>query len=184
MEGLWSVTGAGQTTSAPRSESHQFANSQCQRKSIQKKGKLVAVFVQPFLPSSNAQGLPELEVASLHLIALLVFIPFPSPCLSPGKEFLSLNTCWVKKCLPLRWAFRTFSLIAIEGCCSHRTKYIPQDLVPEMLLYSESSPYLPQNDAQSSAASWISLRYPQLCLLQAFVLSLIYSFHLKMQRFH
>lgn len=93
-----------------------------------KKGKHVAVFVQPFLPSSNAQGLPELEVASLHLIGLLgfssIFFHFPSPCLSPGKEFLSLNTCWVKKCLLLRWAFKTFSLIATRvGAVLELTTY-------------------------------------------------------------
>lgn len=153
-----------------------------------KKGKHIAVFVQPFLPYSNVQGLPELEVASLHLIALLVFISvffhFCSPCVNSGKEFFSLNTCGVKKCVLLRWAFEIFSLIAIESCCSHRTKYIPHNLVPEMLLCSENSPYLPQNDARSSAASWASLRYSQLCLLQAFVLCIIYSFHLRMQRFH
>jgi len=119
------------------------------KKEHQKKGKHVTVFVQPFILSSSAQGLPELKVASLHLIALLffssIFFCFPSPC-SGLKKFLSLNTCWVKKCRILRWAFKNFYVFTIEDCCRHRTKYIPQDLVHEMLLCSENSPCLPQND--------------------------------------
>lgn len=57
------------------------------------KGKHVAVFVQPFLPSSNAQWLPE--VTSLHLIALLafssVFFHFPpfSQSLPQSREGVS-----------------------------------------------------------------------------------------------
>lgn len=177
----------GQTTSAPRTDSITLLTASAKDRAS-KKGKYVAVSVQPFLPLSSLQGHPELEVASLHSIALLVFtfifFHFSGPSLNRGKEVLSLNACWVKKCLLLRPPFKTFSLIAIESCGGHRTKYMSQDLVPEMLLSSKSSPCLPQNGAQSPAARWVSLCYSQLCLLQALVLSIIYSFHLMIEKFH
>lgn len=103
---LWLVTGMGQTRSEPRWNPISLLTANAKARAF-KKGKPVAVFVQPFLSSSNAQGLPELEVASLHPIALLgfisIFFHFSSPCLN---QFLSLNTCWVKKCLLLRWTLK------------------------------------------------------------------------------